>query len=91
MNEMQYHVVEVEGLIYPFLPNETGYQKRVFSAMNYSFQAGGKRLRPMMMLESFRSFGGTKTEAVAPFMAALEMIHTYSLIHDTLLLFYHEI
>lgn len=84
MNEMQYHVVEVEGLIYPFLPNETGYQKRVFSAMNYSFQAGGKRLRPMMMLESFRSFGGTKTEAVAPFMAALEMIHTYSLIHDDL-------
>ena len=51
--------------------------------MNYSFLAGGKRLRPMLMLETYRMFGG-KSEVIEPFMAAIEMIHTYSLIHDDL-------
>ena len=51
--------------------------------MNYSFTAGGKRLRPMLMLETYRMFGG-KSEIIEPFMAAIEMIHTYSLIHDDL-------
>ena len=52
-------------------------------AMEYSLMAGGKRLRPMLMLESFRLFGG-RTACIEPFMAALEMIHTYSLVHDDL-------
>ena len=51
--------------------------------MNYSFLAGGKRLRPMLMQETYRLFGGS-SDIIEPFMAAIEMIHTYSLIHDDL-------
>ena len=66
-----------------FLPKEEGYQKTVLEAMNYIVSAGGKRLRPMLMLETYRMFGGT-SKVIEPFMAAIEMIHTYSLIHDDL-------
>ena len=51
--------------------------------MNYSVLAGGKRLRPVLMKESFLLFGG-QGEVIEPFMAALEMIHNYSLVHDDL-------
>lgn len=71
-------------LITPYIPKEEGFQKRVIEAMNYSFLAGGKRLRPVFMMESFKFFGGKDLEKIAPFMAAIEMIHTYSLIHDDL-------
>ena len=81
--EMAVHTAEVEEIIKAFLPAEEGYQKTVIEAMNYSFLAGGKRLRPMLMLETYRLFGGT-SDIVEPFMAAIEMIHTYSLIHDDL-------
>ena len=72
---------EVEQIVTSFLPKEEGYQKTVLEAMNYSVSAGGKRLRPMLMLETYRMFGGT-SKVIEPFMAAIEMIHTYSLIHD---------
>ena len=52
-------------------------------AMEYSLMAGGKRLRPMLLAETFQMFGGT-SKIVRPFMAAIEMIHTYSLVHDDL-------
>ena len=74
---------EVEQIVTSFLPKEEGYQKTVLEAMNYSVSAGGKRLRPMLMLETYRMFGGT-SKVIVPFMAAIEMIHTYSLIHDDL-------
>lgn len=74
---------EVWRVIEKYLPEETGYQKTIFEAMNYSMKAGGKRLRPMLMQETYRLFGGTGTE-IEPFMAAIEMIHTSSLIHDDL-------
>lgn len=82
--KIQKRTQEIEKVIYHFLPEETGYQKTVLSAMNYTMKAGGKRLRPMLMEETFRLFGGTDRTYVAPFMAAIEMIHTYSLIHDDL-------
>lgn len=83
--EMKLHVDEVEEILAEFLPEQKGvYYERVIDAMRYSFYAGGKRLRPMMMLESFRMFGGKDESIVKPYMAALEMIHTYSLIHDDL-------
>lgn len=66
-----------------YLPEEKGFQKRVLEAMNYSALAGGKRLRPILMEESFLLFGGSGA-LVEPFMAALEMIHNYSLVHDDL-------
>lgn len=105
-----YNVTEIENIINKYLPAEEGFQKRVLEAMNYSFRAGGKRLRPMMMKMVYDMFmpshedvtsveGGAlnevvkneivadkkaSTSLVGPFMAAIEMIHTYSLIHDDL-------
>ena len=74
---------EIEEVIYAYLPEETGPQKTIFEAMNYSMKAGGKRLRPMLMREVYRLFGG-EGEEIAPMMAAMEMMHTSSLIHDDL-------
>ena len=76
-------VNQVENIISKYYPQETGYQKTVLEAMNYSIKAGGKRLRPMLMLEAYRLFKG-EGNLVEPFMAAIEMIHTYSLVHDDL-------
>lgn len=80
---LQRKTEEIEELLKQYLPEEKGYQKTVLEAMNYSLMAGGKRLRPMLMKEVFTMFGGT-SKAVEPFMAAIEMIHTYSLVHDDL-------
>lgn len=82
-NELELRTKEVEAIIYAYAPAEKGFQKTIYEAMNYSFMAGGKRLRPLFMLETYRLFGGAGT-LVEPFMAAIEMIHTYSLIHDDL-------
>lgn len=76
-------VKEIEGILTKYLPETTGLQSRIMEAMEYSLMAGGKRLRPMLMLETYRIFGG-EGEAIQPFMAAQEMIHTYSLVHDDL-------
>lgn len=82
--ELGYKAAEVERFLYRYLPDEAhGYQKNVFKAMNYSVMAGGKRLRPILMLETYKLFGGN-SKAIYPFAAAMEMIHTYSLVHDDL-------
>lgn len=74
---------DIEQIIRSYLPKEEGYQKTIMEAMNYSVLAGGKRLRPMLMQETYRLFGG-RSKVIEPFMAAIEMIHTYSLVHDDL-------
>lgn len=74
----------IEEVIRNYLPEEKGEQKIIFEAMNYSVLAGGKRLRPMLMMESYLLFAGNKPELIHPFMAAIEMIHNYSLVHDDL-------
>ena len=76
-------VMEIERVLRRYLPNEEGYQKLIMEAMEYNLMAGGKRLRPMMMQETYKMFGGN-SKIIEPFMAALEMIHTYSLVHDDL-------
>lgn len=81
--ELNERVKQVEEVIYEYLPAEDGYQKTVIKAMNYTMKAGGKRLRPMLMNETYRLFGG-EDKVIQPFMAAIEMIHTYSLVHDDL-------
>ena len=81
--EFEYRATDVERILVKYLPKESGYQKTVFEAMNYSLMVGGKRLRPILMEETFKLFGGT-TKAIEPFMAAIEMIHNYSLVHDDL-------
>ncbi len=74
---------EVRQVVEAYMPSVDGYQKTVLEAMDYSVRAGGKRLRPMLMEETYRLFGG-KGKEIEPFMAAIEMIHTSSLIHDDL-------
>ena len=81
--DLQKKTKEIEELLEQYLPEEKGFQKTVLEAMNYSVTAGGKRLRPMLMQETYRMFGGSG-RVVEPFMAAIEMIHTYSLVHDDL-------
>ena len=81
--ELQRRTEEIETIINGYLPEEKNFQKTVIEAMNYSILAGGKRLRPMLMQETYRMFGGTG-KVIEPFMAAIEMIHTYSLVHDDL-------
>ena len=81
--ELQKKTAEIEALLQTYLPEETGFQKTVLEAVNYSITAGGKRLRPLLMQETYRMFGG-EGKVVEPFMAAMEMIHTYSLVHDDL-------
>ncbi|MCF0134094.1 MAG: polyprenyl synthetase family protein [Blautia sp.] len=81
--EMQEKTAEIECIIRSFLPEESGFAKTMAAAMNYSMLAGGKRLRPMLMQETYRMFGGNEN-VIGPFMAAMEMIHTHSLIHDDL-------
>ena len=74
---------DIETRIKGFLPEQYEYQKTIVDAMSYSVLAGGKRLRPMLMEASYQMFGGAG-EALDAFMAAIEMIHTYSLVHDDL-------
>ena len=81
--EQKKKIQEIEKIINKYLPEEKGFQKTVIEAMNYSVNVGGKRLRPMLMKEVFTLFGG-EGEIIEPFMAAIEMIHTYSLVHDDL-------
>ena len=76
-------VQNIENILCKYLPEQSGFQKLIMEAMEYSLMAGGKRLRPMLMKETYELFGGTD-EVIEPFMAALEMIHTYSLVHDDL-------
>ncbi|MDF2539988.1 MAG: hypothetical protein K0S76_3009 [Herbinix sp.] len=82
--EQKQRVSTIEDIIKKFIPPIEGYQKTVIEAMNYSLMAGGKRLRPMLMEETFRLFGGSNWAVLEPFLAAIEMIHTYSLVHDDL-------
>lgn len=74
---------EIEAVLRNYLPQKEGYQKIIMEAMEYSLMAGGKRLRPMLMGETYRLFGG-EGKIIELFMAAIEMIHTYSLVHDDL-------
>lgn len=74
----------IEEVLKKYLPAIEGHQKTVIDAMDYSVNAGGKRLRPILILETYRLFGGENTEFIEPFLAAMEMIHTYSLVHDDL-------
>ncbi len=81
--EISGRTAAIDTILKKYLPSEEGFQKIVIEAMNYSLLAGGKRLRPMLMQETYRMFGG-KSPVIEPFMAAIEMIHTYSLVHDDL-------
>ena len=91
--ELKKRTAGVEEIIMNFLPADEGYAKIIMEAMNYSVLAGGKRLRPLLMAETYKLFAATDGEApMVPqnpvlhrFMAAIELIHNYSLVHDDIL------
>lgn len=82
--ELENKLRQIEELLQNALPQEVSYQKTILDAMEYSLMAGGKRLRPMLLMESYYLFGGSDLASVSPYMAAIEMIHSYSLVHDDL-------
>ena len=82
-DELKKRTEEIEAVLKSYLPKEEGFAKTMAQAINYSLMAGGKRLRPMLLLETSRMFGGEEKLAY-PFMTAMEMIHTHSLVHDDL-------
>lgn len=81
--ELKNKTEQIEQRIFAYMPKKSSFQKTVIDAMQYTMEAGGKRIRPMLMVETYHLFGG-KDKFIEPFMAAIEMIHTYSLIHDDL-------
>lgn len=81
--ELEQKITAAENCIRRYLPGEEGFAGKLAQTMNYAMLAGGKRLRPLLLRESYEMFGG-RGKSVEPFMAALEMIHTHSLIHDDL-------
>lgn len=81
--ELERRTKEVQEVVFQYLPREEGFPARLAQAVNYNMTAPGKRLRPLLMMEIYRMYGG-EGEIVYPFMAAMEMIHTHSLIHDDL-------
>ena len=82
-DELRSRTDMAEEIIRKFLPKGDRFSERLAEAMNYSMTAGGKRIRPLLMMEAYRMFGGRES-IVEPFMAAIEMIHTHSLVHDDL-------
>lgn len=76
----------INDILERFLPEEEGYFEIISRPVNYSVRAGGKRLRPLLLLESYLLCGGSeeKTDYIVPFLAGIEYIHTYSLVHDDL-------
>ena len=84
-DELDNRLLYINSVIKEFLPeSDNELYKKIIDAACYSVEAGGKRIRPMIMLETYRLCGGKDEEIVKPFMAALEYIHTYSLVHDDL-------
>lgn len=84
MSKAIYDIQKVDELIFPYLPKIEGLAQTILKAMNAAVKNGGKRVRPALMLETFKMLGGSDTSLISPFMAAMEMIHTSSLIHDDL-------
>lgn len=82
-DEMKKRVTEIKSIIGRNLPEEEGFQRTLLEAVNYSMLVGGKKLRPLLMQQTYAMFGG-RSKAIEPFMTAIEMIHTHSLIHDDL-------
>jgi geranylgeranyl diphosphate synthase type II len=77
------YLSEIEKSLLRYLPEEEGLEKSVIGAMRYSLMDGGKRIRPTLTIEFCRVCGGDLDMAL-PFACAVEMVHTYSLIHDDL-------
>lgn len=81
-NKLDLYREEIEKQLREALPERSEYFERLYDSMRYSLYAGGKRIRPLLMQLSFEAVGGKGK--ITPYLCAIEMIHTYSLIHDDL-------
>jgi len=81
---LKYKREEVDRLLDTYLPPDSDYPQRLHKAMRYSVMAGGKRIRPILCMTAYEAFGGNNPDIINPAACALEMVHTYSLIHDDL-------
>lgn len=81
--ELEKKTKQAEEIVLSFLPRVQGFPGKIIEAMNYSMRAGGKRIRPVLLQASYEMLGG-RGRTAWPFMAAIEMVHTHSLIHDDL-------
>lgn len=81
--EMRKAKEKIEEELMNFFRDKTGYQEKIFESMKYSLFSGGKRIRPILMLKSCELFNQEYIKFI-PYAIAIEMIHTYSLIHDDL-------
>ena len=84
MEELRLRTERINEDLSTFLPEEEGPQRTILTACNYSVENGGKRLRPIFMECAYELFGGREREKLLPLMAAIEMIHSSSLVHDDL-------
>jgi len=76
------YVAYINDCLQKVMPIKEGYFKTIYEAMNYSLEAGGKRIRPLLMQLCYEAVGGK--ESIEAYLCGIEMIHTYSLIHDDL-------
>ncbi len=83
LKEFEERIIEVNKSLSSYLEEKECLQANLYKAMNYSLHAGGKRIRPVLMM-AVAELMGEQRETVMPFACAIEMIHTYSLIHDDL-------
>lgn len=81
-NQMSAYIAHVNDALSEYLPKKEGYFKTLYDAMHYSLEAGGKRIRPILMQLCYEAVGGK--ESIDAYLCGMEMIHTYSLIHDDL-------
>ncbi|MGO1470535.1 MAG: polyprenyl synthetase family protein, partial [Tissierella sp.] len=82
-NDIKELVDIIDDKLYSYLDFKGSYQKNIYDSMEYSLFTGGKRLRPIIAVKSFEVFSENKSH-ILPYACAIEMIHTYSLIHDDL-------
>ena len=83
-DELTARAAEADRIIKSYLPQPEKYKELIVESARYSVEAGGKRVRPLIIMEVFRLCGGKDDSVIKPFMAALEFIHSYSLVHDDL-------
>lgn len=83
-NWYEINLKKIEENLETYLPCFENRQKKIYESMRYSLNAGGKRVRPILMMAVFEIFRSDDEDSIMPFACALEMIHTYSLIHDDL-------
>lgn len=84
MKEYSEDIKTIENYMFSFFTSIDEYQKKVYESMLYSLSSGGKRLRPLLSILTYKAIAGEDFTEVVPFAAAIEFIHTYSLIHDDL-------